>query len=58
MTSNQCPSCKHYRVGLLACDAFPDGIPYEVISGQHDHTKPYEGDNGIRFDPLPAPTKK
>ena len=49
MISLQCISCTHYRMGG-ECEAYPDGIPYEIISGQADHTKPYKGDNGIRFE--------
>lgn len=31
------------------CAAFPNGIPEEIMTGEVDHTKPYEGDNGIQF---------
>jgi len=51
MTSYQCPSCKHY-LGLSECEAFPDGIPEQIITGEHDHTEPYPGDSGIRFEPV------
>lgn len=30
------------------CKAFSE-IPLEIWTGKHDHTKPYKGDNGIRF---------
>lgn len=49
--SDQCISCQHYQ-GAITCDAYPDGIPIEIITGEHDHTQPYEGDNGIRFEPI------
>lgn len=51
--SDQCLRCDYYR-GEGECEAFPDGIPYEIISGQHDHREPFEGDDGIRFKLLPA----
>jgi len=48
MISQQCISCIHYRMGSK-CDAYPDKIPYEIISGQVDHKRPYKNDNGITF---------
>jgi hypothetical protein len=54
--------CKHYTgiakidgTGLTEvniCVAFPKGIPFEIAYGEHDHTTPYKGDNGIRFEPM------
>lgn len=49
MQSTQCLNCKNY-LGALTCRAFPDGIPEKIVTGQFDHTQPYEGDNGIRFE--------
>jgi len=46
----QCEGCKNYLSGL-ACVAFPDGIPDDILSGEFDHTQPHEGDNGIRYEP-------
>ncbi len=54
--SNQCNRCDRYR-GDLTCEAFPDGIPTEIVTGQHDHRQPYAGDNGLRFVKLDE-TKK
>ena len=36
----------------MKCKAFPDGIPEKILTGEHDHTKPFKGDNGIRFEPI------
>jgi len=48
--SEVCNRCKHLTDGLKRiCKAFPDGIPKAIWIGENDHTKPYKGDNGIRF---------
>ena len=53
--SNQCIECAHYQ-SQAACDAF-EKIPYEIISGEVDHDKRYEGDHGIQFEPIKEPKK-
>lgn len=46
-----CIKCKHLRLEIgWKCDAFPSGIPDAIIYGEHDHTTPYKGDNGIMFE--------
>ena len=50
-TSGQCIGCKNYTM-MATCRAFPDKIPYEIISGHFIHTKPYPGDQGIMYDPI------
>ena len=49
MMSGQCAKCRHYRL-LLECEAFPRGIPEPILTGRVVHDKPYEGDNGVRFE--------
>jgi hypothetical protein len=51
VTFSLCVSCIH-KDGAM-CAAFPDGIPDAILTNQHDHRKPYPGDNGVRFEPLP-----
>ena len=52
----QCLKCKHLfplTLGqLMRCSAFPEEIPHEIRRNQHDHRKPFSGDNGIRFRPV------
>ena len=46
-----CALCKHYSPvegNIRKCKAFPN-IPLEIWSGEDNHTKPYPGDRGIRF---------
>jgi hypothetical protein len=47
--STQCLECKHYE-GQHTCKAFPVKIPEEIMTGVHDHTRPFKGDSGIRFE--------
>ena len=60
-----CARCKHCTIvdGDLICEVFsekktwndnqifPTFIPPDILSGDFDHTKPYPGDNGIRYEP-------
>ena len=35
--------------GVIACRAFPDGIPAEIALDQFDHRMKHESDNGLQF---------
>lgn len=52
--------CKHF-IGVIQpdetektetfnCEAFPNGIPDDIINGKSLHLTPVEGDNGIVFE--------
>lgn len=45
-----CGRCKHKHLGKPTCAAFPGGIPEAFLTGEKQHTTPYPGDNGIRFE--------
>ena len=57
-----CVICRHLRENdeEMVCDAYPDGIPFEILTSQADHRKPYAGDGGITYakrDDVPAATE-
>lgn len=45
-----CGICRHYREGTVSCDAYPQGIPIEIIENEVDHRQPYTDDQGIQFE--------
>ncbi len=47
----QCVLCKHRSLHYGGgCAAFPQGIPAAIARDEFDHSAPYPGDNGIRFE--------
>ena len=57
-----CLRCKHWwgiiggwegtEIGEhIACEAFPDGIPQDILGAENDHTEAFRGDHGVRFEP-------
>jgi hypothetical protein len=53
----QCADCVHFHIDVTdrnECDAFPKGIPNDIILNKVDHTKPVEGDHGIQYEQVPA----
>lgn len=51
MNVSQCFFCKHAKKGKV-CDAFPEGIPVEILLNKKDHRNPVDGDHGITFSPI------
>lgn len=49
--SEQCATCKHWTQNVQ-CLAFPELIPEAIRTGKHDHREPFEGDQGIRYEPI------
>lgn len=48
--SGICNGCKHVDDNGVTCAAFPDAIPAVILTGEHDHHFPFEGDHGIQFE--------
>lgn len=53
--NQSCLNCRHlHRSGPgFTCSAFPDGIPFDIRSGETPHNKPIPGDHGIQWEPAP-----
>jgi hypothetical protein len=54
-----CMACARFRrdapaVLGLTCDAYPGGIPDEIIEGDWDHRVSKPGDHGLLYDPKPG----
>lgn len=51
-----CASCKHLTTPIETrppvCDAYPEGIPFEIVTGTVRHRKEHPGDNGIQYEKL------
>ena len=46
-----CFKCKHFKRFEIGCNAFPNGIPDEITSGNNKHSKPLKGQkNDIVFE--------
>ena len=44
-----CGSCGHHD-GFFRCAAFPEGIPFPILSGGLAHIEPLPNDNGIQYE--------
>jgi hypothetical protein len=50
MVLTQCSYCRHEQPDG-GCPAFPGGIPDAILRNDLDHSRPVDGDRGIRFGP-------
>lgn len=55
-TAPICYLCVHFhgakpKVGWV-CDAFPNGIPQDILISRRDHHFPYDGDQCIQFSDI------
>lgn len=48
VTERPCDACARFA-GDKSCEAFPRGIPQEILEGDNDHTTEVAGDGGLRF---------
>lgn len=55
ITTPLCAFCKHAHQSemITTCDAFPKGIPEQILQDGYNHRQPFTGDHGIRFEPIP-----
>ena len=49
---SQCTFCAHRSDDGTYCEAFPQGIPFDLLHNRHDHRLEYPGDNGTRYTPV------
>lgn len=52
-----CDSCQNHLMGKRdqqICTAFPTGIPTEILTGELDHSSPFDGDGGILYSMRPG----
>lgn len=53
-----CDSCIFRRpqrsyMEILSCDAFPEGVPSDILSGG-DHRAPRDDDRGVQYETRPG----
>jgi hypothetical protein len=52
-----CATCSRFRRDVKSkdvCEAFPNGIPEDILRGRNDHRQTVAGDRGLTYNPLPG----
>lgn len=47
-----CSTCQRlhrHNLNGETCEAFPRGIPREIVDGKHQHRAPFPGDRGLQY---------
>lgn len=57
MKWSQCVYCTRKHTTGATCDAFPGGIPNEILHNDVSHRLPFPGDGGLVFDQYEAPAE-
>lgn len=52
VVASQCLICRHFRPSRTTCTAFVNSVPGSIFVNEVDHRQPYEGDGGIRWEPI------
>lgn len=51
ITEPICFKCRHFNIDKSVCKAFPKEIPFEILNGENNHSKPLANqDNDIVFE--------
>ncbi|MGD0998812.1 MAG: hypothetical protein ABR941_10925 [Thermoleophilia bacterium] len=52
--SPACNTCSHVFMDYASCEAFPNGIPLDIIKGRFRHLTPHAGDHVITYEHEPT----
>ena len=52
-----CATCARFNRDIRSkdvCEAFPNGIPKDILEAKNDHRQAVAGDGGLRWSPVPG----